>query len=189
MLNYHYRLLISCCATTVLCLSTGSTQAQQKVISGAEASYRDAQQGKPLPPKPDSPVAPKPSWTPPASCHGLRPSKIVCDNPKREITVQMYSPVLIMDENALDPARRASRACEEIVARIWNTYVRNNACKPGFGPDRLNAMAKDFVELTVMAGICRQPNPPKTIEELFIQNLDNQWNCFLDGTCLPKTAK
>lgn len=189
MLNTYLRRVSWGLAALAFCVMSGTAHAQQRALSDAERAYLEAQKGKPLPPKPGQPVVQRPTWVAPASCFTLRPSKILCTNPKREILVNKYVPVLIMDESSLDPIRVASRACEKVVADIWNDYVNLNACKEGFGPNRMNSMASDFVELTVMAGICRQPNPPKNVEGVFIENLVNQWNCFLDGTCATKPAK
>lgn len=189
MLKTYLRPLSWCLIAFAVCALSGTTYAQPRAMSDAELAYREAQKGKPLPQKPGQPVVQKPTWVAPASCYYLKPTKVTCSNPTREITVLKYDKFLIMDENSFDPIRQASLACEKVVQDIWNRYVTLNACKDGFGPNRINAMSTDFVELTIMAGICRQPNPPKNIEGVFIENIVNQWNCFLDGTCAPKSAK
>lgn len=189
MINHYLRRSIRALIPVALSMLASDAHTQQRSISGAEAAYLQAQQGKPLPQKPGSPNPPKRTWVPPASCYWLSPREVSCKDPARTVTVLMYSPVLIPPDPPLSPVREASRRCEEIVAGIWNRYVQANVCKPEFGPNRMDAMAKDMVEFTIMAAICREPKPPRTIEELFTQNLDNQWNCFLDKTCTVKPTK
>jgi hypothetical protein len=69
MINHYLRRSIRVLIPVALSMLASDAHTQQRSISGAEAAYLQAQQGKPLPQKPGSP--------PPPSAPGFHPRRVI----------------------------------------------------------------------------------------------------------------